>query len=191
VYIQHPSADAIELPLIALDDAAGNDEQLVEAARLGNRAAFSQLYARYAQMVNAIALAHAKPSETADVAQEAFTRALSKLSRLRDVRAFGGWLAIIARNCARDRSRVSPLAEPNPLNPTLSQEERGSAAEAEEALEAVRALPDAYRETLLMRLVEGMTGPEIAARTGLTEGSVRVNLHRGMKMLRERLRSKP
>ena len=42
-------------------------------------------------------------------------------------------------------------------------------------------------ETLVLRLVEGMTGPEIAARTGLTAASVRVNLHRGMKQLRERL----
>jgi len=42
-------------------------------------------------------------------------------------------------------------------------------------------LPDAYRETLILRLVEGMTGPEIAARTGLTHGSVRVNLHRARK----------
>jgi RNA polymerase sigma-70 factor (ECF subfamily) len=39
----------------------------------------------------------------------------------------------------------------------------------------------------MLRLVEGMTGPEIAARTGLTGGSVRVNLHRGMKLLREKL----
>ena len=38
-----------------------------------------------------------------------------------------------------------------------------------------------------MRLVEGMTGPEIAARTGLTPESVRVNLYRGMKLLREKL----
>jgi RNA polymerase sigma-70 factor (ECF subfamily) len=37
---------------------------------------------------------------------------------------------------------------------------------------------------MMMRLVEGMTGPEIAARTGLTPESVRVNLCRGMKMLR-------
>jgi RNA polymerase sigma-70 factor (ECF subfamily) len=40
---------------------------------------------------------------------------------------------------------------------------------------------------LVLRLVEGMTGPEIALRTGMTAGSVRVNLHRGMKMLRARL----
>ena len=54
---------------------------------------------------------------------------------------------------------------------------------------SIRSLPEAYRETLVLRLVEGMTGPEIAARTGLTAASVRVNLHRGMKMLRERTRT--
>jgi RNA polymerase sigma-70 factor (ECF subfamily) len=48
-------------------------------------------------------------------------------------------------------------------------------------------LPEAYRETLILRLVEGLTGPEIAEQTGLSAGSVRVNLHRGMKLLRERL----
>jgi RNA polymerase sigma-70 factor (ECF subfamily) len=58
---------------------------------------------------------------------------------------------------------------------------------ANEILELIRALPEAYRETLILRLVEGMTGPEIAARTGLTPASVRVNLHRGMKQLRKKL----
>ena len=48
----------------------------------------------------------------------------------------------------------------------------------------IRQLPEAYRETMILRLVEGMTGPEIAHRTGLTSDSVRVNLCRGMKMLR-------
>jgi RNA polymerase sigma-70 factor (ECF subfamily) len=52
-------------------------------------------------------------------------------------------------------------------------------------------LPDAYRETLILRLVEGMTGPEIAARTGLKHGSVRVNLHRGMQQLRAKLSANP
>ena len=62
-------------------------------------------------------------------------------------------------------------------------------AESLAILDVVRKLPDAYRDTLLMRLVEGMSGAEIAERTGLTPGSVRVNLHRGMMILRERLGS--
>jgi RNA polymerase sigma-70 factor (ECF subfamily) len=40
---------------------------------------------------------------------------------------------------------------------------------------------------LVLRLVEVRTGPEIATRTGLTPALVRVNLHRGMKLLREKL----
>jgi RNA polymerase sigma-70 factor (ECF subfamily) len=59
--------------------------------------------------------------------------------------------------------------------------------EALTVLAAIRRLPEAYRETLVLRLVEGLTGPEIAERTGLTPGSVRVNLHRGVAMLREAL----
>ena len=55
-------------------------------------------------------------------------------------------------------------------------------------LAEVRRLPEAYRETLMMRFVEGMTGPEIAELTGLTPGSVRVNLHRGVELLRARLK---
>jgi RNA polymerase sigma-70 factor (ECF subfamily) len=62
--------------------------------------------------------------------------------------------------------------------------------DAARALAALRELPDAYREVLAMRLVEGLNGPEIAERTGLRPGSVRVNLHRGMALLREKLGGK-
>ena len=71
--------------------------------------------------------------------------------------------------------------------PGEREPERGvkGTAEAFEILDLIRGLPEAYRETLIMRLVEGMTGPEIARQTGLSPDSVRVNLCRGMKMLRE------
>jgi RNA polymerase sigma-70 factor (ECF subfamily) len=59
--------------------------------------------------------------------------------------------------------------------------------EAKEVLSAIRSLPEAYRETLSLRLVQGYSGPEIAALTGLSPGSVRVNLHRGMNLLRQKL----
>jgi RNA polymerase sigma-70 factor (ECF subfamily) len=69
----------------------------------------------------------------------------------------------------------------------MSADAPAARVEALAVLETIRALPEAYRETLVLRLVEGMTGPEIAERTGLTAASVRVNLHRGMKLLREKL----
>ena len=91
---------------------------------------------------------------------------------------------MIARNRAMDFHRQSRET----VEVTEDLRSTDSAADiARELLEIVRSLPDAYRETLVLRLVEGMTGPEIATRTGLTPASVRVNLHRGMKLLREKL----
>jgi RNA polymerase sigma-70 factor (ECF subfamily) len=116
--------------------------------------------------------------------QDVFLTAFTRLSALREPAAFGGWLAAIARNRATDHLRQTHEQVELPADLP-----GGDAIETESiaVLEAVRALPEAYRETLLMRLVHGMTGVEIATRTGLTEGSVRVNLHRGMKLLREAL----
>jgi len=57
-------------------------------------------------------------------------------------------------------------------------------ADALTVLRAIRQLSPSYHETLVMRLVEGMSPVEIAATTGMTRGSVRVNLHRGLAQLR-------
>ena len=66
----------------------------------------------------------------------------------------------------------------------------GVSIEAERVLAGIRELPEAYHETLVLRLVEGLTGPQIAAALDMTHGSVRVNLTRGMEMLREYLGAK-
>jgi RNA polymerase sigma-70 factor (ECF subfamily) len=159
---------------------------LVEAVRRGDEDAFGRLYALYAPMVHGILVARVPWSEVDDLVQDVFMVAFRKLSSLRDSRAFGGWIAMIARNRAMDFHRSSRKTEE--LQDDLAHHTQYEAeAEATKALAIIRELPEAYRETLVLRLVEGMTGPEIAARTGLTPASVRVNLHRGMKLLREKL----
>jgi RNA polymerase sigma-70 factor (ECF subfamily) len=155
----------------------------VTAARAGDRAAFGRLYARFLPMVHGLLLARVPYADVDDLAQEVFLQALRKLASLRDTAAFGGWLATIARNRAHDFFRSSHAQDELPE--TLAAKTGKPDAEAIAALAAIRRLPGAYRETLILRLVEGMSGPEIAARTGLTPGSVRVNLHRGMTQLRE------
>ncbi len=165
-------------PEVHLEEAA-----LVRAAQGGDRAALGALYEQYSRMVHGILLAHVSYTDAEDLVQDVFLRALEQLHSLRDPAAFGAWLAAIARRAAVDFHRkIRPLQDahhraggPRPDHPAF------------EILAALQELPKAYRETLIMRLVEGMNGPEIAARTGLTRDSVRVNLCRGMKQLRQAL----
>jgi RNA polymerase sigma-70 factor (ECF subfamily) len=120
---------------------------------------------------------------TASCSQDVFAIALERLPELVEPPAFANWILAIARHHAIDHARVVRSNEelvdvPAPL---------ARNAELAKVVGALRELPEAYRETMIMRLVEGMTGAEIADQTGLSHGNVRVTLHRGMKLLRERL----
>jgi len=156
----------------------------IRAAAAGDQDACSRLYAAHVRMVHAILLGRVPRRDVDDLVQDVFAAAFTRIGELRDPQAFGGWLAAIARNRATDYLRHArdqmPLPDDLPGGDPIE-------AETLAVLDVVRHLPEAYRETLLMRLVEGMSGAEIAERSGLTPASVRVNLHRGMKMLRERL----
>lgn len=187
----------------APDDAAS----LVAAARAGDRAALTGLHARFAPVVHGILLARLPPADCDDLVQEVFLNVIRRLGTLRDDRAFPAWVATMARNFAtsffRRRGRsgrheavvarigpggaTPPTAIPGPVAPGPCNDALAR-LQAQEVLAVIRSLPETYSETLTLRLAEGLTGPQIAARTGMSHGSVRVNLHRGMTLLRERLR---
>jgi RNA polymerase sigma-70 factor (ECF subfamily) len=165
---------------------AVDDALLVRQAQDGEENAFTRLYERYARFIHGVLLARVAQADVEDLLQDVFLTAWKNLGTLRDPAAFGGWLSMIARNRATDLHRrdIQSVELPRDLQAPGSA---SSQTEAGAVLDVIRSLPAAYRETLVLRLVEGMTGPEIAERTGLTAASVRVNLHRGMKLLRERL----
>jgi RNA polymerase sigma-70 factor (ECF subfamily) len=165
-------------------DATVSAAALIRAVLAGDHDKYGRLYSLYAPLVHGILLARVPRSDAEDLLQDIFLHALRKLHTLRDPNAFGPWIGMIARNRAMDFHRKSreTVELPEDLKGGDSTETK-----AAEILEIIRSLPDAYRETLVLRLVEGMTGPEIASRTGLTAASVRVNLHRGMKLLRAKL----
>ena len=160
------------------------EARLIERVTTGDEEAFGELYKMFAPMVHGIVLARVPRDEVQDIVQEVFLSAYRNLHTLRDKNATGAWLATIARNRAVEFYRqLKPTVE---LSEDL-RDKNDSNAEAREILKIIRTLPETYRETLVLRLVEGMTGQEIAERCGLTPESVRVNLHRGMKILREKL----
>ncbi len=110
-------ANAVELAVVAptgFEARARTDEPLpaptgdcavVEAARRGDRAAFAELYLRYARMVHGLLLASVPRTDVDDLVQDVFLVAMRRLDSLREAAAFPGWLAAIARHRAADYYR--------------------------------------------------------------------------------------
>ena len=128
-------------------------------------------YADYVRMVHAILLGRVPRRDVDDLVQDVFITAYTRIRELRDAAAFGGWVATIARNRATDYLRRSRDQVELPADLP-----GGDAIEADTmaVLDVIRKLPEAYRETLLMRLVEGMTGCRDRRTLGLTPAWSRV-----------------
>ncbi len=132
--------------------------------------------------------------------QEVYLAAWKERARLPSVEAPAAWLSAIARNLALKflRRRGVRREQSETDLETTERDEQRTRAQADGhseslgrgamILRAVQGLPDPYNELLGMRLVEGLTGPELASATGRTYGTIRVQLARGLELLRERLR---
>lgn len=159
---------------------------LVAAAVAGDRDAFGELYRGFSAAVHGTLLARLRPADAEDLVQEVFLEGWQKLDQLREPESFGAWICAIARRRATDLVRrtapIDPLPEELSVAPSAAVD-----LDARLALEAIQSLAEAYREPLLLRLMGGLSGEEIAQVTGLKPGSVRVNLHRGFRLLRERM----
>src|SRR5262249_27569249 len=122
-------AQSVDPQTVTVMPDTGDDSRLVEAARAGDRAAFGELYDRYARMVHGILLARVPLSEVDDLVHDTFLQALRRLHALRDCARFGAWLATITRNRANDYHRQS--VEQVELPENLSDD--GAAGESSEA----------------------------------------------------------
>jgi len=155
----------------------------VRDALTGSQAAFAWLYRTFAPLVHSIHLGMATHARADELTQDTFAIAFARLPALREAHRFGPWIAAIARrNFPREPWHEERFADDHDQASNAAGPDES--ADAERVLRSIQALPEAYRDTLMLRLVEGRSGPEIAALTGLTPQSVRVNLHRGMAKLR-------
>jgi RNA polymerase sigma-70 factor (ECF subfamily) len=165
---------------------------LVRRAQRGNRRAFDALWRRYAPTVESILLTMVADHEAEDLTQEVAIAAFRSIASLEKQASFPAWLCAIARNAGRDALAAQRKARETPLDAAeaegLAARDPGDPTAADEILAEIRKLPECHREPLILRLLLEMTGPEIAEQTGMTQGSVRVNLCKGMKLLRERLK---
>lgn len=167
---------------------------LVRRAQRGSKTvAFTELWETHASILHAILISMVPPQEAEDLLQEVALRAWKAIGDLQNPDRFSPWLCTIARNVGRNALVSRSSSAETPIDDEIGDglavtcDAPHAAADADEILQHIRQLPHAYREPLTLRLVLDLSGPEIAERTGLTPGSVRVNLCRGLKLLRERL----
>ncbi len=177
------------------------EETLVLNARSGDRAAFEELVRRTSRLVFArLYLETGDVHRAEDLLQETLLTAYRSLSKLDKPGAFRGWLLTIAQNVLIDavrrdlrRKRAAPpsagvgaLAHVEDKSPP-PDEQLARRELRTQVLAVLRSLPEEYRLPLTLRYLTGADYETIQMQMGVTNGSLRGLLHRGLKLLQERL----
>ena len=174
----------------------GNDREVIEACRRGERDAFRALFETYKDRVYSIALRYSgEPGTALDIAQEVFLKLLSNIREFRGEAGFEAWLYRVVVNCCLDRQRRSrPLllvedffdslrAADSTVLQDLMREEMQQHVQS-----AVAKLSPEHRMVVVLRYTEGLSYDEIAEALGCSAGTVASRLNRAHKILERRLR---
>jgi RNA polymerase sigma factor (sigma-70 family) len=190
-----------------LDKLPNNELILLSQSGLRtNRAALAELMRRHQSHVDRI-LYHLAPDwqDRADLAQEVWIRVYKNIKSLNEPEKFRGWLSRIATNLfydeLRKRKRVAPpLSLDAPINVedgSIDWEIPSGAPNPSEHLStvefydrlrsAIGNLPEAFRTTIVLREIEGLSYEEIAEVTGVSIGTVKSRIARARAGLQTQL----
>jgi RNA polymerase sigma-70 factor (ECF subfamily) len=167
-------------------------QEQVERAQAGDRAAFEALFEAYRRPIFVLVLRLlGSPEDAADACQETFVRAWVYLSRLRDPATFPAWLQRIAIRVCQDRPAAVPVS------PLAEEEAEVSDPRAEEALDgvltrldvqrALQQLPLEQRAVTVLRFLHGLSYAEIADTLDCPIGTVMSRLYHARRTLQRLL----
>lgn len=171
-----------------------SDAELVAAARRGDVRAFERLYRAHIGRVMGLCLRMTRRRDIAeDCAQQTFVRAWRSLGAFEGRSALSTWLHRIAVNevltYARNHgTRVE--ADQSVDEPVEAQREGSGEYDAGEVMDVERALatlPEGSRHVVVLQAVYGYSHEEVADMLGVAVGTCKAQLHRGRRLLRERL----
>lgn len=186
-----------ERPVLLTDELMnGTDGELVRLVRAGRREAYDELIRRHAAKIGAVCRSRLGPrGPVEDMVQEAFLRGYRALSSLADPDKFASWLYGIALRAsldwlkARERTQVSYDALPAGIGPDVAPP-GGRPDETErlaKLLEQIDALPELYREVVLLFYYKKQSYQEIGDLLGLAPATINARLTKARALLRERL----
>jgi RNA polymerase sigma-70 factor, ECF subfamily len=188
-------SDTIESPsTIAEDKAATLD--YIRRAQSGDVDAFEQLYREHSPRIYALCLRlkAGDKSDATELLQDVFVKAWRRLDVFRGDCAFASWLHRLAVNTMLESARSDGrrIARVLPMEDTsrLAGAARSSGIELKMDMEnAIASLPRGARLAFVLHDVEGYQHQEIAEQLGVTVGTIKAQLHRARRLLRERLES--
>jgi RNA polymerase sigma-70 factor (ECF subfamily) len=177
------------------------DQQVIDRVLAGEIALYEIIMRRYNQRLYRVARSILRDdAEAEDVLQDAYVSAYQHLDQFAGYSSFATWLTRIAVNEALRRlparRRITQMDEfeldgedaMSPVETSPDPEQRASNSELGRLLEdAVLDLPPHYRSVVMLRDIEEMSTAETAAALDLTEDNVKIRLHRGHTMMRDRL----
>lgn len=167
------------------------DRDFVESSRNGCPEHFRPLVQRYQKPVLAyLASRLGNRSEAEEAAQESFVRAFFSLKALRKPESFYAWLIGIAGRVAKEQYRSATHRDRDRAAAEVMLAEAEGAGEEYPLEEAIAALPESYRQVILLRYYEGLSCQDVAVRLGLPLGTVTKTLSRAYALLRQELNAR-
>jgi RNA polymerase sigma-70 factor (ECF subfamily) len=175
------------------DDPA--EANVIAAVKGGDPASYDYLVSKYMKRVVSIAWGIVRNAADAeDLAQEAFVKAFQNIGRFRSGEPFGPWIYRIVTNLALDvvkhraRFRHEELSDAAPAERRDRADLPATANELARRIDrAIESLPEMQRVVARLFLVEQFEHSEIAAMTGLSEGTIRSHLSLGRAKLQAQL----
>jgi RNA polymerase sigma-70 factor (ECF subfamily) len=167
------------------------EKVLVEAARLGDRAAFGQLYDHYLPKIYGRVCALVPLTDAEDVTQEVFISVARSIGNFGGRSAFSTWMhSIVKRRVADYYRRIARQTLQVPMDDDCGVSADPPPITIEEELiikQVLYTLPERQREVILLRLVEGLPFAQVASRLGVKVGAAKVRFYRAIRACRERL----
>ena len=171
------------------------EQRAIDAVKRGDASAYDYLVSKYMKRVVSIAWGIVRNAHDAeDLAQEAFVKAYQTIGRFKSGQPFGPWIFRIVTNLSLDvvkhrkRFRHEELRDVEPAARRDAADLPARSGELAVRIdEAIESLPEMQRIVARLYLVEEFGHAEIAAMTGLSEGTVRSHLSLARGKLKERL----
>lgn len=170
-----------------------SDEELMAAYAEGDKAAFAELFSRYAPMLTRIMRRHLyQPEDAHELVQQTFLQMHRARQDFDTSRKLRPWLMTIAYNLKREYFRRKKRRPESHLDhePPASERRRDPLEIADDKRRlraALATLSDGQREVIELHWFEEIPFPEVAEILGLSVSAVKVRAHRGYKELRKRL----